>query len=283
MQVHKTVESLKNSISALREENLTIGFVPTMGALHDGHISLVRLAKMKSDVVVVSIFVNPTQFNNPDDLENYPISLHEDIKLLEKEASDILFCPDVTEMYPEGMLTKKYPLNGLDKNLEGEKRPGHFDGVCTIVHQLFNSVTPDKAFFGEKDFQQLAIIKHLVKELNLNIEIISCPTIRDADGLAKSSRNKLLSPSEREKAPLIYKSLMKAKALFTEIDINELKIIVKNEIESCEEMTLDYVEIVNPETLKSVGKESDVLDKAHILIATYLGNVRLIDNLPLND
>jgi pantoate--beta-alanine ligase len=147
---------------------------------------------------------------------------------------------------------------------------------------LFASVTPDKAFFGEKDFQQLAIIKHLVKELNLNIEINSCPTIRDADGLAKSSRNKLLSPSEREKAPLIYKSLMKAKALFAEIDINELKNIVKNEIESCEEMTLDYVEIVNPETLKSVEK-SDVLEKAHILIAAYLGNVRLIDNLPLND
>ena len=282
MQVHKTVESLKKSISALREENLTIGFVPTMGALHDGHISLVKLAKMKSDVVVVSIFVNPTQFNNPDDLENYPIALHEDIKLLKKEASDILFCPDVSEMYPEGMLTKKYPLNGLDKSLEGEKRPGHFDGVCTVVHQLFNSVTPDKAFFGEKDFQQLAIIKHLVKELNLNIEIISCPTIRDADGLAKSSRNKLLSPSEREKAPLIYKSLIKAKALFAENDINELKNIVKNEIESCEEMTLDYVEIVNPETLKSVEK-SDILENAHILIATYLGNVRLIDNLPLND
>jgi pantoate--beta-alanine ligase len=282
MQVHKTVESLKKSISALREKNLIIGFVPTMGALHEGHISLVKLAKMKSDAVVVSIFVNPTQFNNPDDLENYPIALNEDIKLLEKEASDILFCPDVSEMYPEGMLTKKYPLNGLDKGLEGGKRPGHFDGVCTVVHQLFTSVTPDKAFFGEKDFQQLAIIKHLVKELNLNIEINSCPTIRDADGLAKSSRNKLLSPSEREKAPLIYKSLMKAKALFAEIDINELKNIVKNEIESCEEMTLDYVEIVNPETLKSVEK-SDVLEKAHILIAAYLGNVRLIDNLPLND
>ncbi len=282
MQVHKDVKSLKENISALKEKNLTIGFVPTMGALHEGHLSLIKCAKEKSDIVVVSIFVNPTQFNNSEDLENYPITLKDDIKLLEDEQCDILFCPETSEMYPEGNITKKYPLNGLDKGLEGEKRPGHFDGVCTIVHHLFDVVKPNKAFFGEKDFQQLAIIKHLVKILALEIDIVDCPTVRDADGLAKSSRNKLLSASERKKASLIYESLKKAKSLFAEKEIVDIKCMVENEIDRCKEMTLDYVEIVNPENLKPLEK-SNTLEKAHILIAAYLGNVRLIDNLPLND
>ena len=282
MQAHKDVKSLKENISALKEKKLSIGFVPTMGALHEGHLSLVKLAKKQSDIVVVSIFVNPTQFNNSEDLENYPITLHEDIKLLEDEQCDILFCPETSEMYPKGSITKKYPLNGLDKTLEGEKRPGHFDGVCTIVHHLFNIVTPDKAFFGEKDFQQLAIIKNLVKVLALEIDIVGCPTVRDTDGLAKSSRNKLLSSSEREKASLIYESLKKAKSLFPEKKIVDIKCMVENEIDRCKEMILDYVEIVNPETLKPLEK-SNTLEKAHILIAAYLGNVRLIDNMPLND
>jgi pantoate--beta-alanine ligase len=282
MQVHKDVKSLKENISALKEKNLTIGFVPTMGALHEGHLSLIKCAKEKSDIVVVSIFVNPTQFNNSEDLENYPITLKDDIKLLEDEQCDILFCPETSEMYPEGNITKKYPLNGLDKGLEGEKRPGHFDGVCTIVHHLFDVVKPNKAFFGEKDFQQLAIIKHLVKILALEIDIVNCPTVRDADGLAKSSRNKLLSASEREKASLIYESLKKAKSLFPEKEIVDIKCMVENEIDGCKEMTLDYVEIVSPENLKPLEK-SNTLEKAHILIAAYLGNVRLIDNLPLND
>jgi pantoate--beta-alanine ligase len=253
-----------------------------MGALHEGHLSLVKLAKKQSDIVVVSIFVNPTQFNNSKDLENYPITLHEDIKLLEDEQCDILFCPETSEMYPEGNITKKYPLNGLDKTLEGEKRPGHFDGVCTIVNHLFDILTPNKAFFGEKDFQQLAIIKHLVKELALEIDIVGCPTVRDADGLAKSSRNKLLSSSEREKASLIYESLNKAKTFFPQKEIVDLKSMVENEIDRCKEMILDYVEIVNPDTLIPLEK-SNTLEKAHILIAAYLGNVRLIDNMPLND
>jgi pantoate--beta-alanine ligase len=282
MQVHKDVKSLKENISALKEKKLSIGFVPTMGALHEGHLSLVKLAKKQSDIVVVSIFVNPTQFNNSKDLENYPITLHEDIKLLEDEQCDILFCPETSEMYPEGNITKKYPLNGLDKTLEGEKRPGHFDGVCTIVNHLFDILTPNKAFFGEKDFQQLAIIKHLVKELALEIDIVGCPTVRDADGLAKSSRNKLLSSSEREKASLIYESLNKAKTFFPQKEIVDLKSMVENEIDRCKEMILDYVEIVNPDTLIPLEK-SNTLEKAHILIAAYLGNVRLIDNMPLND
>jgi pantoate--beta-alanine ligase len=282
MQVHKDVKSLKENISALKEKNLTIGFVPTMGALHEGHLSLIKCAKEKSDIVVVSIFVNPTQFNNSEDLENYPIALKDDIKLLEDEQCDILFCPETSEMYPEGNITKKYPLNGLDKSLEGEKRPGHFDGVCTIVHHLFDVLKPNKAFFGEKDFQQLAIIKQLVKILALEIDIVDCPTVRDADGLAKSSRNKLLSASERKKASLIYEILKKAKSLFPEKEIVDIKCMVENEINGCKEMTLDYVEIVNPENLKPLEK-GNTLKKAHILIAAYLGNVRLIDNLPLND
>ena len=236
MQVHKDVKSLKENISALKEKKLSIGFVPTMGALHEGHLSLIKLAKKQSDLVVVSIFVNPTQFNNSEDLENYPITLKDDIKLLEDEQCDILFCPETSEMYPEGNITKKYPLNGLDKGLEGEKRPGHFDGVCTIVHHLFDVVKPNKAFFGEKDFQQLAIIKHLVKILALEIDIVNCPTVRDADGLAKSSRNKLLSASEREKASLIYESLNKAKTFFPQKEIVEIKSMVENEIDRCKEM-----------------------------------------------
>jgi len=282
MLLYKDVESLKKCISELKEQNCTIGFVPTMGALHQGHVSLVQRAKKEADIVVVSIFVNPTQFNNPEDLKNYPITLQEDINLLENENCDILFCPETSEMYPNGNISKKYPLNGLDNRLEGEKRPGHFDGVCTIVHHLFDIVSPNKAYFGEKDFQQLAIIKHLVKSLSLNIEILSCPTVRDVDGLAKSSRNKLLPSSHRQLAPLNYNSLVKAKHLFGTKDIAELKEMVKNEIKTCKEMALDYVEIVNSESLIPL-EHSQSQEKAHILIAVYLGNVRLIDNLLLND
>lgn len=282
MDVYKSVKSLKKRISALQVQKLTIGFVPTMGALHDGHLSLVKRAKEESDIVVVSIFVNPTQFNNSDDLENYPITLNEDISLLENKQCDILFCPSTLEMYPNGNITREYSLNGLDTILEGEKRPGHFDGVCTIVHNLFDIVSPNKAFFGEKDFQQLAIIKHLVKTLSLDIEILSCPTVREADGLAKSSRNKLLNSREIELAPLIYKSLKKAKDLYHKKDIMELKAVVKNEIDSCKDMSLDYIEIVNSESLKPI-KSKPIHELAYILIAVYLGNVRLIDNLPLND
>lgn len=282
MLVYKDIKSLKKTISTLQEQNLTIGFVPTMGALHEGHLALVKQAKKESDVVVVSVFVNPTQFNNPEDLKNYPISLQEDINLLERERCDILFCPDVSEMYPNGNATIEYPLNGLDKGLEGKMRPGHFDGVCTVVHRLFDIVSPNKAFFGEKDFQQLTIIKHLVKTLDLDIEVHSFPTVRDADGLAKSSRNKLLSPAHRKLAPLIYESLKKAKQSLAEKNSTELKEDVIKEIEACLEMTVEYVEIVNSETLKPLEKNNS-LDNAHILAAVNLGNVRLIDNLALND
>ena len=180
-----------------------------MGALHEGHLALVKSAKKDCDIVVCSIFINPTQFNNVIDLENYPVTIKKDIKLLEENFCDVLFLPKTTEMYPIGLITKQYDLNGIDKLLEGRKRPGHFNGVCTIVHKLFSIIQPNMAYFGEKDFQQVAIIKQLVNHLSLDIQIKTINTVREKNGLAKSSRNTLLNEEQRKKASYIYESLKK--------------------------------------------------------------------------
>ena len=191
MQVLTNINSLNQYLEKFRIRKKGIGFVPTMGALHEGHLSLVKLAQKDCDVVVCSIFINPTQFNDSNDLENYPITIEEDIKLLEEQSCDILFQPNVTEMYPEGLNTKQYLLNGIDKVLEGRKRPGHFDGVCTIVHRLFSIVRPQIAYFGEKDFQQVAVIRQMVNSLSLPIQIKTGKTIIDLD-------KKFLRPTEVE-------------------------------------------------------------------------------------
>jgi len=282
MQIISDVLSLGKVIDQLKQLNKSIGFVPTMGALHMGHISLIRMAAQQCDVVVTSIFVNPTQFNNPEDLKNYPSTLPQDIALLEKENCQILFTPTKEEMYPNGLKRMNYPLGGIDQILEGLKRPGHFDGVCTIVHRLFDIVKPNKAFFGEKDFQQLSIIQRLCEYLTLDIEIVAGSTIRESDGLAKSSRNLLLSKSHRKIAPIIFEQLKKAKSNYGKKDLNEIKKDLVKSINSTPEMTLDYVEIIDANNFKPI-QTVDVKDRPMVLIAVYLGKIRLIDNLLLND
>lgn len=282
MHILTNIDSLKQFVDRYKIEKKRIGFVPTMGALHEGHLSLVRQAQQDCDIVVCSVFVNPTQFNNSKDLENYPITIEQDSKLLEEQACDILFLPSAKEMYPNGLTTNTYLLNGIDKMLEGRKRPGHFDGVCTIVHRLFSIVEPNAAFFGEKDFQQLAIIKQMVQSLSLPIDIKSGITIREKNGLAKSSRNKLLTASQQQKASQIYNSLIKVKSLYGQLDNEEIKEKIGLEINQTEEMKLDYIAIVKPHTFEPIiGKAQK--QEARVLIAVFLGNVRLIDNLSLND
>lgn len=282
MRVLTNINSLNQLLENSRVSNKSIGFVPTMGALHEGHLSLVKLAQKDCDLVVCSIFINPTQFNDSNDLENYPITIEEDIKLLEEQSCDILFLPNVTEMYPQGLNTKQYLLNGIDKVLEGRKRPGHFDGVCTIVHRLFSIVKPNTAYFGEKDFQQVAVIRQMVNSLSLPIQIKTGKTIREKDGLAKSSRNTLLSTTQRKKATYVYASLQKIKSLYGKVDCTQLKEMIKDDLNQVQDMQLDYVEIVNPHSFRPLQGKGTKED-AVALMAVFLGKVRLIDNLSLND
>ena len=282
MRVLKKINSLNKLLEGHRKKNNSVGFVPTMGALHEGHLSLIKLAQKDCDVVLCSIFINPTQFNDSKDLENYPITIEEDIKLLEKRSCDILFLPNVTEMYPQGLNTNQYLLNGIDKVLEGKKRPGHFDGVCTIVHRLFSIVKPNAAYFGEKDFQQVAVIRQMVNSLSLPIQIKTGKTIRERNGLAKSSRNTLLSKTQRKKAGHVYASLQKIKSLFGKVDCTQLKKMIKDDIKQIDNLQLEYIEIVNPHNFRPIqGKGTN--EEAVALIAIILGKIRLIDNLSLND
>ena len=282
MRVLTNINSLNQLLEKSRVSNKNIGFVPTMGAIHEGHLSLVKLAQKDCDVVVCSIFVNPTQFNDSNDFENYPNTVEEDIKLLEESSCDILFLPNLTEMYPQGLVTKRFQLNGIDKVLEGEKRPGHFDGVCTIVHRLFSVVKPNTAYFGEKDFQQVAVIREMVNSLSLPIQIKTGQTIREEDGLAKSSRNILLSTTQRIKATYIYASLQKIKSLYGKVDCDKLKEMVKDDVSEVQDMHLDYIEIVNRHSFRVLKGKVDT-EEAIALIAVFLGNVRLIDSLSLID
>ena len=279
--IFTTTNSIKQTLSKEMFYNKTIGFVLTMGALHEGHLALVKSAKKDCDIVVCSIFINPTQFNNVIDLENYPVTIKKDIKLLEENFCDVLFLPKTTEMYPIGLVTKQYDLNGIDKLLEGRKRPGHFDGVCTIVHKLFSIIQPNMAYFGEKDFQQVAIIKQLVNHLSLDIQIKTINTVREKNGLAKSSRNTLLNEEQRKKASYIYESLKKSK-LFGKLDCSTIKEVIMDDIKKVKGMDLDYIEIIDAHSFKPINNKNNK-ENAVALIAVFLGNVRLIDNLSLND
>ncbi len=257
----------------------SIGMVPTMGALHSGHLSLVKRAVQDNHIVVISIFVNPTQFNNAEDLANYPKTLERDIELLrDVDHNIIVYAPSVKEIYPEGVQAKNYAFNGIDLILEGADRPNHFNGVGTIVEDLLRTVMPHKAYFGEKDFQQLAIVKSLVKQLNLPIEIIPCEIVREPHGLAMSSRNERLSPKEREEAALIYKTLSKAVGLAMNQTIPEIKNYVTKEFEEHPNFQLAYFEIVEsdsfvPATSFQYGVEY------RLLIAVIFAGVRLLDNV----
>lgn len=265
----------------LRRENKTVGFVPTMGALHEGHLTLVKEARQMSDVVIVSIFVNPTQFNDKNDLERYPRDLTSDAAMLRDFDVDYIFAPEASEIYPDGFSTYVY-VEGLSESLEGASRPGHFRGVATIVTLLFNIVRPDLAFFGRKDAQQFAVIKRLTRDLGFETELIAVPTVREASGLAMSSRNELLTPEDREKAAVIYRALQLAESEFSKGERNGAKLaqIVENAISEEPAASLDYVAVVDAESLEPIEKIRDM--PAIIAVAVKFGSVRLIDNVLLH-
>lgn len=269
---------IREIIAAEREAGKTIGFVPTMGALHEGHMALVERAKKQSDIVVASVFVNPTQFNNPNDLALYPRMPEKDAALLEAHGCDIAFFPSVEEMYPEGAVAPVVPLGSLATVMEGEFRPGHFDGVVQIVSRFFEIVEPDKAFFGLKDFQQVAVIKEMVRQLGFGVEIIPCPTLREPSGLAMSSRNMRLSAAQKEEALHIFRTLSRA--------AEEAKTQTPAEVQASaiayfntSSMRLEYFSIVDPDTLQ--GLTDQWVPGATACIAAFCGEVRLIDNMTL--
>jgi pantoate--beta-alanine ligase len=282
MPVIQYKDELQTVLKEKRNENHTIGFVPTMGALHKGHISLVRKALLENKVVVVSIFVNPTQFDNSNDLEKYPRSLNEDEMLLQNISKDILiFAPTENEMYSGEVTSKKYNFEGLEKVMEGSFRKGHFDGVATIVELLLKAVAPDRAYFGEKDFQQLQIIKKLVAIENIPVEIIPCSILREENGLAMSSRNQRLSIEVRNEAGIIYSVLKTVKSEFGMKSVKNIKDWVHTQFKKNPMFQLEYFEITDVETLNPVLKKQK-LKKYRAFIAVYANDVRLIDNIALN-
>jgi pantoate--beta-alanine ligase len=277
MQVVKHISDLQTILNIKREDGLKIGFVPTMGALHEGHISLVQIAGQQTDFVVVSIFVNPTQFNDKGDLERYPRNLQKDVDLLSTSACQLIFAPEPDEIYPEPD-TRQFNFGQLEQVMEGKFRPGHFNGVAQVVSRLFDIVRPDKAFFGQKDFQQLAIINEMVRKLNLSVEIVPCPIIREADGLAMSSRNMLLSLEQRLNAVHISATLFEAANKIGELSVDGLCQWVINRINENEYLNTEYFEIVNFKTLLPVKNWDDNCRKIGC-IAVHCGKIRLIDNI----
>ena len=275
MMVITTVEELKEVLFRVHSSGKSVGLVPTMGALHDGHLSLIKRARRENQATVCSIFVNPTQFNNKEDLEKYPRTLDNDLKLIE-DYVDIVFAPTAEEVYKEPA-TEKYDFGDLEKVMEGPMRPGHFNGVAIIVKRLFDWVKPEKTYFGEKDFQQIAIIKSLVKQYHLDIEIVPCPIVREASGLALSSRNKRLSEYEHTQAANIYRILKESVAL-GKTDVAEIRQFVADEIAKVDTLRLEYYEIVDGETLQPIRNLDDT-DSVVGCITVYCGEVRLIDNI----
>lgn len=282
MKVYSKRLEISQAVANLRKSGKTIGFVPTMGALHNGHASLIDYAlAQQCDIVVVSIFVNPTQFNNKEDLKQYPRNLNADLEFLKPFGEKLLvFAPDAVEVYGKEIKSKEYDFAGLDKVMEGAFRPGHFEGVATVLSYLFEIVKPDKAFFGEKDFQQLQIIKKLVEIETIPIKIIGAPINRNEDGLAQSSRNVRLSPAHRQAAPFIYQILMQVKKDFKLKSTPELKDWVQQQFADHELLTLEYFEIADARSLNPAEKDQNLGD-FRAFIAVFAGDVRLIDTLAL--
>ena len=279
MKVLKSKKTLIDYVERQREMGKKIGFAPTMGALHQGHLSLYKAAKKENDEVISSIFVNPTQFNNPDDFQKYPKTLEKDLELLEKAGVDAVYVPNVEEMYPDGLNSKKYDFDGLENEMEGKYRPGHFDGVGTIVEELFRQVQPHNAYFGEKDYQQLAIIKKMVEKTKLPVKIHGVPTLREEDGLAMSSRNVRLTETQRKEATIIYETLTKVKEWFKVISLEEIKQKV-TDIFRNSNFELEYFVIADEEMLKEANAIDE--DKEYrAFIVAYADTVRLIDNMHL--
>ena len=275
----KTIQELRSLLDS-QHDGGSVGFVPTMGALHRGHLSLVEAAARENPLVVVSIFVNPTQFNNPDDLKRYPRNLKSDLQLLESAGANIVFAPEVEEIYPEPD-TRKFDFGALVQMMEGKYRPGHFNGVAQVVSKLFEIVKPDKAYFGLKDFQQLAVINKMVKMLGIPVEIVPCPIVREESGLAMSSRNELLTSEERKNAAMIYHTLRRASELSGEKTVGETESWVIKTVNKNPFLNVEYFEIVDFETLQPVQSWNHKGRKI-VCIAVYCGNVRLIDNLEWN-
>ncbi len=284
MEIFRTGMELKIHIKELKLKKQKIGFVPTMGALHNGHLSLVAEAALRNDVVVASIFVNPTQFNNSNDLKSYPRDEKSDIEVLMKSNCDVVFIPSVEEIYPDKASKKKeYEFGKIVEIMEGKHRPGHFYGVALVVDKLFNIVKPDSAYFGQKDFQQFILIKNLVDKYlsELNINVVRCPIIREKDGLAMSSRNLLLEKDQRKSASLISKTLFDAKNIYRSFSVEELKEIIENAINADNKLKLEYIEIVSDPELNEITRWEEE-KKMVACIAVQVGNVRLIDNVYFN-
>lgn len=295
IEILKTKEEVRAKVRQWRREGLTVGLVPTMGYLHEGHISLVEHAVRDNDRVVVSNFVNPTQFAAGEDLEKYPRDLERDARMCNEAGADVMFAPEVKEMYgdtyPEGFVTF-VGMNGLQNELCGRSRPGHFNGVCTVCSKLFNIVTPDRAYYGKKDAQQLAIIRQMVRDLDFGLEIVGCPTVREEDGLAKSSRNSYLNEEERAAAPVLRKALMHAETMIKGGERDVAKVIgeMTAMIEAEPLARIDYIDIVDPLRIEKIdvipesactADGSDTDDSVLIALAVFIGKTRLIDNITL--
>jgi pantoate--beta-alanine ligase len=281
MLVFKQVSDLQKYLNSLKNKGLQIGFIPTMGALHRGHVSLIDRSRSSCDVTVASIFVNPTQFNDPKDLEKYPRPISKDIEMLTEAGCHVLFLPSVEEVYPNGMVsTQKFNFGKLDKVLEGTFRPGHFDGMAQVVHRLLDIVKPTKLFMGQKDFQQQAIVGSLIQQTKLPTELVACTIIRDEDGLAMSSRNVRLSPEDRATAPLIHKILQEASDMVGDYAPSEIQKQMTAKLRAESRFRLEYFEIADGRTLLPIRLFEDT-DYAVALIAVWVGDVRLIDNIVL--
>ena len=277
MKVIHTIEDLQAGLSVLKAQGKKVGLVPTMGALHAGHASLVKRSVNENDVTVVSVFVNPTQFNDKNDLVKYPRTLEADCKLLEDCGATLVFAPSVEEMYPEPD-TSQFGYAPLDTVMEGAFRPGHFNGVCQIVSKLFDAVKPHRAYFGEKDFQQLAIIREMVRQMKFDLEIVGCPIVREEDGLALSSRNARLSSDERENALNISRTLFKSRTFAATHSVSETQKMVEDAIAAAPGLRLEYFEIVDGNTLQKIGDWNET-SYAVGCITVFCGEVRLIDNI----
>lgn len=277
MEVIHTIKDLQAELSALKILGKKVGLVPTMGALHTGHASLVKRSVSENEVTVVSVFVNPTQFNDKNDLEKYPRTLKADCQLLESCGANFVFAPSVEEMYPQPD-TREFTYAPLDTVMEGAFRPGHFNGVCQIVSKLFDAVRPDRAYFGEKDFQQLAIIREMVRQMQLELEIVGCPIVREVDGLAMSSRNARLSKEERENALNISRTLFKSRTFAAAHTVSETQKMVEDAIDAAPGLRLEYFEIVDGNTLQKIGSWDET---SYVVgcITVFCGDVRLIDNI----
>ena len=279
MRICNTIEDMRATGRLARRGGRRLGFVPTMGALHEGHLSLVRAATASCDAVAASIFVNPLQFGPTEDLANYPRSFERDRELLEKEGVELLFAPSVDEMYPAAPVTW-VTVEELSNKLDGRSRPGHFRGVTTVVTKLFHIVEPDAAFFGQKDAAQVAIVRRMVRDLNFPVEIVACPIVREADGLAMSSRNAYLDPQQRKQALVLYRSLRRVKTFWEAGERNAKKLVAAGceEIAGEESVRLDYLEIVDPDSLDSLESAAQ---GALVAVAAFVGATRLIDNILL--